>query len=189
MDPMFWRLETKNICSIWSQFFISSNVSVLIGKYENMPYNWGGIRSFVFQSYIEWSYIVGLSHCIMGISLTVRPAYLRMNGGFKLCFMVAMYNTFCINKIYVFPVYGQLYATMASTIGTFDIPSTSLEKAFISSDWPVWLMINAWRPSTIIFAWEWSYVIDSEVYSSVGAAAIVAIFKYMGWFPGSPIHL
>ena len=103
-----------------------------------------------------------------------------MNGGIKLCFMLAMYNSFRINKIYVFPVYGQSYATTASTIGTFDVPSTSLEKSFTSADWTVWLMISYWRLSTIIFAWESISVVDLEVYSSIAAAAIAAIFVIYG---------
>ena len=48
---------------------------------------------------------------------------------------------------------------------TLGITSTSLEKVYTLAEWPIWLMIIACRPNTIMFVCESSSVVDLEVYS------------------------
>ena len=75
-----------------------------------------------------------------------------MNVGTKLLFIEGTFKAFFTTIMYVFNVYGQSYDTAASTIGTAVIYVRT------SALFPDLLITVAWRPTTAMLAWEFTWV-------------------------------
>ena len=98
-------------------------------------------------------YCVGSVACILGISSTWRPSYLKMKLDIKLWFISGICKAFVITSSVVSKVYEQSYAITASTISII-LHGRSGEKTATFSWRPVRLIIAHWDLNTAMMAWK-----------------------------------
>ena len=95
------------------------------------------------------------------------------NGGMRLCLIDGTCKAFLRVRMNVLMLYGQLYATAASTIGTDSSLEQSLENGLTSQLLPDFPKTVAWPPATTMLAWESNCIVVGSL-SSIPMLAVVA---------------
>ena len=75
------------------------DVSLDVGKYENVPHSNNGIRKLFSENNIEWYSTVGLLTFIFGVYCTVNPDSLSNKRGSRLLFIEGTYRAFFHRRV------------------------------------------------------------------------------------------